>query len=339
MLLQFIAMTLALSLSVPAPRRVEGVRPTIQQLPERLLGMYVLLGDDTWPNYTSTDVWVPQLHEYQLVGANVLYFTFINPTTNSVPPAFSALAQLIRKKAIDSGMRRPTLLFAIGGYDYSNNPNPWPFLESVEASKSMAEEVSTWPEKYGCDGIDIDLETGAGSQSDSGENLIAFIRHLNQLRPDMIITQPVFGYPQVKAETAVVNAAFQHEINKTITVNAVEIMVYSGASSLQYVKNYANGSQQWTGFPIHVDVPAEQIMCGVSGDISSQDLNKLVMATNVGTIGGFFVWYSSAIDTATNKTAINYGGGTMDASTSPNLKWAAALKQINATLSGVWRLF
>jgi len=25
-------------------------------------------------------------------------------------------------------------------------------------------QVSTWPEKYGCDGIDLDLEEGAGAR-------------------------------------------------------------------------------------------------------------------------------------------------------------------------------
>ena len=27
----------------------------------------------------------------------------------------------------------------------------------------MASEVATWPDKYGCDGIDLDIEEGAGT--------------------------------------------------------------------------------------------------------------------------------------------------------------------------------
>jgi len=28
----------------------------------------------------------------------------------------------------------------------------------------MAEKVAEWPEKYGCDGINLDLEDGAGNR-------------------------------------------------------------------------------------------------------------------------------------------------------------------------------
>jgi hypothetical protein len=34
--------------------------------------------------------------------------------------------------------------------DYS-----WPWLESADAAKDMAKEVAAWPDKYGCDGIDL----------------------------------------------------------------------------------------------------------------------------------------------------------------------------------------
>ena len=62
----------------------------------------------------------------------------------------------------------------------------------------MAETVSHWQDDYGCDGIDLDIEEGAGAAHGAGENLIHFIRRLRQLKPDFIISQPTYGYPQVK---------------------------------------------------------------------------------------------------------------------------------------------
>lgn len=68
------------------------------------------------------------------------------------------------------------ILFAIGGYSYSIQTNPWEWLTTKEKAEAMAEEVATWPEKYGCDGIDLDIEEGAGSRPEAGPNLIHFIR-------------------------------------------------------------------------------------------------------------------------------------------------------------------
>jgi hypothetical protein len=51
-----------------------------------------------------------------------------------------------------------------GGYAYSVKQNPWNWLTSKEAAEAMAEKVAEWPQKYGCDGIDLDLEDGAGNR-------------------------------------------------------------------------------------------------------------------------------------------------------------------------------
>ena len=56
------------------------------------------------------------------------------------------------------------ILFAIGGYAYSLAPNPWAWLTSREAAEAMAEEVATWRELYNIDGIDLDIEAGAGDK-------------------------------------------------------------------------------------------------------------------------------------------------------------------------------
>ena len=61
----------------------------------------------------------------------------------------------------------------------------------------MAVEVAKWPGLYGCDGIDLDIENGAGEQQAAGPNMIFFIKKLRQLVPKMIISQPAYGFPQV----------------------------------------------------------------------------------------------------------------------------------------------
>ena len=75
--------------------------------------------------------------------------------------------------------------------------NPWRWLTSQSAAEAMAEQVATWFDKYNVDGIDLDIEEGAGSKPDSGVNMVHFIRRLRQLKPDIIIGQPTYGYPAV----------------------------------------------------------------------------------------------------------------------------------------------
>ena len=44
------------------------------------------------PRFASDNYdWEPRLHPYQQIGANVLFFTFINPATMDVPVAFKKL--------------------------------------------------------------------------------------------------------------------------------------------------------------------------------------------------------------------------------------------------------
>ena len=70
----------------------------------------------------------------------------------------------------------------------------------------MAMTVSSWPEKYGCDGIDLYIEEGARdfknavewSTVDAGDNLVHFVTKLRELKPKIIICQPTYGsQPQV----------------------------------------------------------------------------------------------------------------------------------------------
>ena len=83
----------------------------------------------------------------------------------------------------------------VGGEAYSNGP--WPWLASQAAAEAMAVQVSQWPSLYKIDGIDLDIEAGAGDLSNSGVNMVYFIKKLRQLVPNIYIGQPTFGYPQV----------------------------------------------------------------------------------------------------------------------------------------------
>lgn len=47
--------------------------------------MYLLLSDNTQTNFNDFSNWSPKLFPYQQQAANVLYFSFIDPTTMNVP--------------------------------------------------------------------------------------------------------------------------------------------------------------------------------------------------------------------------------------------------------------
>ena len=152
----------------------------------------------------------------------------------------------------------------LGGYAYSSKIKPWPWLESKAAAEKMAERVAEWPERYGIDGIDLDLEDGAGDTPKAGPMMIHFVKKLRQLQPKMIIGQPTYGFPQVKAEIAVINASWKNK-RSTGVADSVGLMVYQGTQALNYVKNYADASKQWSGFPIKTDVPKNCILLGAKG--------------------------------------------------------------------------
>ena len=116
----------------------------------------------------------------------------------------------------------------------------------------MAAEVASWKASYGIDGIDLDIEAGAGDKGEAGPNMVHFIRKLKSLQPAMIVSQPTYGYPQVQAEIDVINASWNVGGSSNGLADSIGLMVYEGTQSLQYVKNFAQGSSQWEGFPITV---------------------------------------------------------------------------------------
>jgi len=261
--------------------------------PKKVLGLYILLADDDEDGYDSNAEWEPELFEWQQKGSNVLFFTFIHPDTMEIPPSFKKLAATRGTDQPGAVPADTVIIFAIGGYAYSIKPNPWHWLTSKEAAEKMAEKVATWPEEYGCDGIDLDLEEGAGSKKEAGPNMIHFIRRLKELNPSIIVSQPTYGYPQIQAEIDVINASWDDEGNHQGLADAIGLMVYESTQALQYVKNYANGSGQWQGFPIKVSAPKSTILLGAKGSSSSATIMKLARASVEDDILGIMVWYAS----------------------------------------------
>merc|ERR1712200_38354 len=264
--------------------------------PKKVLGMYILLADDYEEGWDSSVNWEPKLFEYQQLGANVLFFTFINPATMVIPESFKNLAKTRGTGAEGAVPADTVIIFAIGGYAYSIDPNPWDWLTSMEKAAAMAEQVATWKDLYGIDGIDLDIEAGAGDHEEAGSNLVHFINVLKSIQPSMIVSQPTYGYPQVQAEIDVINAGWRPGVDRGDQANSVGLMVYEGTQALQYVKNYAEGTSQWEGFPIQVDVPRSEILLGCKGSASSSTIRKLAEASISDDLLGIMVWYASVVD-------------------------------------------
>ena len=261
--------------------------------PAKIVGLYILLADDSEEGFESDADWTPELFEWQQEASNVLFFTFIHPDTMEIPRSYQKLAAT-RGTGLPGSIPSDTvIMFAIGGYAYSIKPNPWHWLVTQEAAEAMAVKVAEWPEKYGCDGIDLDLEEGAGAKKEAGPNMIHFIRKLRELSPDLIISQPVYGYPQVQAETDVINASWDPEGTSANLANSLGLMVYEGTQALNYVKNYANGAGQWSGFPITASAPKNVILLGAKGQSSFKDIQTMATQSVEQDLLGIMVWYAS----------------------------------------------
>jgi len=261
--------------------------------PSKVIGMYILLADDTEDGFGTDEDWEPGLFPYQQNGANVLFFTFINPATMKVPLAFKKLAAS-RGTNVEGAVPSDTrIIFAIGGYAYSLNPNPWEWLTTKEKAEAMAVQVAQWRDDYGIDGIDLDIEEGAGSNRVAGPMLVHFIRKIKSIHPDMLVSQPTYGYPQIQAEIDVINASWQPGGGNNGLADSVGLMVYEGTQALQYVKNYAAGTSQWEGFPIKVDVPKPSILLGCKGSSSSSSILTLARESVKRDLLGVMVWYCS----------------------------------------------
>lgn len=287
-------------------------------MPDKVVGLYLLIADDGWP-YKSETKWVPKIPDYLGKGPNVLWLAFVNPAKMpALPPAM----QYVGQHRPDPSQK---VIASVGGEAYSDS-GQWPWLASDEAAEAMAAQVVQWKKQYGIDGIDLDIE---GNQP--GPTALTFAKKCKELDPDFIVTQPVFGSPQVKEENYVVNQCFAKGAKSA--VDKIGIMVYEGTGSLQYVSNYVNGSSKWQGFPVHVDVPSQKVMLGAGGQASVGTITTLAKAAHAQDLGGIMVWYASVLDTATGKVGNQYSGGAMDASIQ-SAETKAAWKQALDIMTG-----
>jgi len=228
-----------------------------------------------------------------------------------VPPSFQKLAATRGTNAPGAIPAETVILFAIGGYAYSIRPNPWHWLTSRQAAEEMAVKVATWPQTYGIDGIDLDIEEGAGSNNIAGPNLVHFIRKLRTLVPNIIIGQPTYGFPQVQAETDVINASWNPDGTSNNLADSIGLMVYEGTQSLNFISNFVNGTSKWEQFPIKTNVPSNVVLLGCKGQASAKTILTLGRETKSRDLLGIMVWYASV------KNGFQYSV-VWDASTSPD---------------------
>ena len=294
-------------------------------LPARPLGHYLLIADDGTP-YDSTRDWQPVLHPYQQQGSNLLYLFTINATNMPhLPPAFINLAKTRGTNAPGSVPKDTLIIAALGGETYSTDLSWWKFLTgSASDARAMGEQIAAW-KKLGIDGIDLDIEQGIGDDKAAGANLLEMIKGIREKEPSFIITNPKDGYPGCKATDHVINHAWDARSQSLGVLDRVSIMYYKCQESLNWVKDYANATGQYQGFPITVDVPTENIIVGIGGGDSEECITGLAHEVKSRRLGGIMVWFSSVLDGATNATAISYTKR-YDSSVAQSGAWASALR-------------
>jgi len=244
----------------------------------------------------------------------------------SVPPAFSNLAKCRGSGSSGCPSSSQVIIFSIGGEAYSESA--WPWLQSQSAAQAMASTVSQWQSLYKCDGIDIDIEGTAGTGTTAAQNIVYFVQQLKALNPNFIVTQPVYGYPQIDAENAMVNNAWTSSGQSNGLIDSIGLMVYSDQQSLQWVPDYAAATSEWQGFPITVNVPTSQIIPGIQGTATDSSISTMASDCVSQNLGGFMVWFASVWDSTRNQAAFTYGSD--DATTSQSAAWASALQTMLA---------
>ena len=94
----------------------------------------------------------------------------------------------------------------------------------------MAEKVALWPSLYGIDGIDLDLETGAGDTQTAADNMVIFVKRLREVNPTIIISQPVFGFPQVSGDPCILLISSCHVLHYI-----VDALLHESVNSINWL--------------------------------------------------------------------------------------------------------
>jgi hypothetical protein len=205
-----------------------------------------------------------------------------------VPISFKNLAATRGTNQEGAIPQSTKVIFAIGGIGYSLSVNPWDWLTSKAKAEAMAVKVARWKKQYNIDGIDLDIENGAGDRPEAGKHMIHFIKKIREIEPSMIISQPTFGFPQIPANNEVINAGWSKDGRSRGLVDSVGIMLYQGTQSLRYVDNYGEGKHGITA-----RVPRDKILVGADGCATQATLQELARACVDQDLGGIMVWASS----------------------------------------------
>jgi len=318
----------------PAPTPPSPPVPTPPgpfRLPAHVLGHYLLIADDDpkWAPYHSDYDWQPVLHPYQQKGANVLFLAFLNPATMpALPPAMANLAATRGSSEPGSVPSSTILIPSLGGYAYSLSSAQWPFLLSAAAARAAGEKVAEW-KKLGIDGIDLDLEQGIGDDAAASPNLIEFVKAIHAKEPNFIVTLPKDGYPNAKVTNNLINNAWDAQGRNLGLLDRVSVMQYSCQASFGYVKNYADAESQWSGFPIKVNVPMENMMVGIGGKDSASCITTMASSVKSQSLGGMMVWFGSVIDAGKGDMAFAYNAQ-YDASLVQDSAWEQALGMLGS---------
>lgn len=123
----------------------------------------------------------------------------------------------------------------------------------------------------------------------------------------MIISQPTYGYPAIHAEIDLINASWDADGNYYNLADSIGLMVYEGTSSLNYVKNYVNGSDQWEGFPMKIRAPSNTILLGAKGQAGEATISALVDAVIDHDYLGIMIWYVSVKRADDGTKGLQYG--------------------------------
>ena len=159
------------------------------------------------------------------------------------------------------------------------------------------------------------------------QNLVAFAKKVKELNPEFLITLPVSQYPS-EIQVAMINAGFTKDGKSNNLIDSVDISVFSGLSSLQYVEVYGNATDEGNWSPIQVDVPYDRILTGIQGTAQSPIIREMAKDVCEEKLGGFMVWFSSVMDgTNGNKTAFSYGNDDASSTISSNGEaWKSAIE-------------
>ena len=78
--------------------------------------------------------------------------------------------------------------------------------------------------------------------------MVHFVKKLRQLKPDLIVGQPAYGYPAVPAESEVINASWNIDSTTNNVADSVGLRVYEGTGNVFETELASHFDRQHGGF-------------------------------------------------------------------------------------------